>query len=554
MISLDTLRADHLGCYGHGRPTSPFLDALAGRGALFENAVVQVPGTLPSHMSMLTGLLPAEHAVLPPDGVLSDEIPLLAETLSAAGVRTAGFSEGGYVAGRFGFARGFEVFADDARKSNTDIEDVFHRGLEFLRGLETDDRFFLFLHSYAIHDPYYPPPPYADRYLPDADGAALGGFDRFPLDGLRTPSAELRRDQRDRHRATVRFVRDNLPAGASLPTGPNLVDVNRGRRPPPSPEVLAIYEALYDATINYVDDVIRSLVHRLDELGVADDTVLIITSDHGEEFLEHGRLTHEQVYDECLRVPLIVVGPGVAAGRRVPELVMSVDLTPTVLELLGVAPEGPMSGRSLVPVLQPEPPPMAARDAHSVGVVDPSEALYRRRSGELFQVVVHRLTSRDGHPWVEREIELESFDDTLEMEILSYHRPRSVEVFVDGVMTATLEVGTEWQPVELALDGSGKHLVRVRSATCDSPAAFSGSPDRRCLAFRIRGFPDRRTELFNLSLDPDAAVDLSAQAPGAARELLDGLEAFRREPLATVGAVPLDEATRDRLRELGYID
>lgn len=554
LISLDTLRADHLGCYGGPRPTSPFVDGLAERGVLFDNCVVQVPGTLPSHMTMLTGLLPAQHAVLPPDGVLSDDIPLLQEMLAGAGVRTAGFTEGGYVSGRFGFSRGFERFSDDARKSNTDIEDVFVRGIDFLRSLDDDDRFFLFLHTYAIHDPYYPPPPYTDRYLPDADDRELAGFEPYPMDGLQPPSPTLRRNQRDRHRAALRFVRSVLPVGAAMPTGPNLVDVNRGRQPPPSDEVLATYTALYDATINYVDDVLRSLFYRLGELGLADRTVVIITSDHGEEFLEHGRLTHEQVYDECLRVPLVVVGPAVATGRRIPELVMTVDLTPTILDLLDVAPRGTLAGRSLAPALRPEAPVIDDRDAHAVGVVDPSEALYRRRSGELYQVVVHRLASRDGFPWVEREVELESFDGTLELEILSYHRRRAVEVEVDGVATTTLEVGVAWQPVTLDLGAAGeKHVIRFRSASCDSPAEVSDSRDTRCLAFRIRGFPDRRTELFDLDRDPESARDLSAEAPGVARELLDGLDAFRRAPVAAAESAPLDEATLERLRELGYI-
>jgi arylsulfatase A-like enzyme len=554
LISLDTLRADHLGCYGGDRPTSPFLDELADRGVLFENTVVQVPGTLPSHMTMLTGLLPAQHAVLPPDGVLSDDIPLLQERLAGVGVRTAGFTEGGYVSGRFGFSRGFEVFSDDARKSNTDIEDVFQRGVDFLRSLGDDDRFFLFLHTYAIHDPYYPPPPYTDRYLPDADDRELAGFEPYPLDGLRPPGPELRRDQRDRHRAAVRFVRDALPEGAPMPTGPNLVDVNRGRRQPPSDEVLATYTALYDATINYVDDVLRSLFFRLGELGLADRTIVIITSDHGEEFLEHGRLTHEQVYDECLRVPLLVVGPAVATGRRIPELVMTVDMTPTILDLLDVPSPGTLAGRSLVPALRPDSPVIDDRDAHAVGIVDPSEALYRHRSGELYQIVVHRLASRDGFPWIEREVELESFGATLELEILSYHRRRAIEVEVDGAAVATLDVGTSWQPVSVPLGADGtKHVIRLRSATCDSPAEVAGSRDTRCLGFRIRGFPDRRTELYNLDHDPRSATDLSVEAPGVARELLDGLDAFRRAPVAAASSAPLDEATLERLRELGYI-
>ncbi|MGB5400530.1 MAG: sulfatase-like hydrolase/transferase, partial [Thermoanaerobaculia bacterium] len=130
LISIDTLRADHLSCYGYTRVTSPFIDTLAARGVLFENAFVQLPGTLPSHMSIFTGLYPAEHGVYPPDGVLSPEIPTLPEIFQANGFRTGGFTEGGYVDGDYGFARGFEVFSDRAGQVESDVEETFGRGLE----------------------------------------------------------------------------------------------------------------------------------------------------------------------------------------------------------------------------------------------------------------------------------------------------------------------------------------------------------------------------------------------------------------------------------------
>ena len=100
LISIDTLRADHLGAYGYARPTSPFLDSLAARGTLFENAVVQLPGTLPSHMSIFTGLYPGEHGVYPPEAVLSPRVATLPEVFRAAGLRTGGHTEGGYMEGR----------------------------------------------------------------------------------------------------------------------------------------------------------------------------------------------------------------------------------------------------------------------------------------------------------------------------------------------------------------------------------------------------------------------------------------------------------------------
>src|SRR5687767_4733510 len=115
LISIDTLRADHLGLYGYPRPTSPFLDSLARRATVFEEAYAPFPSTLVSHMSMLTGLHPGEHGVLQPDAVLSPEVEILPEVFQRHGFRTAGFAEGGYVSGRFGFRRGFDTFVSRNR-------------------------------------------------------------------------------------------------------------------------------------------------------------------------------------------------------------------------------------------------------------------------------------------------------------------------------------------------------------------------------------------------------------------------------------------------------
>ena len=147
LISLDTLSAAHLGAYGYELPTSPFFDALAARGALFENAFVQYPSTLVSHMSIFTGLYPQQHGVYPPSYRLSPAIATLPERFAAAGFRTAGHTEGGFVGHGYGFARGFDEFTDPRVEHTTDIEKTLEKGLAFLRRLGAEDRFFLFLHT-----------------------------------------------------------------------------------------------------------------------------------------------------------------------------------------------------------------------------------------------------------------------------------------------------------------------------------------------------------------------------------------------------------------------
>jgi arylsulfatase A-like enzyme len=267
LISIDTLRADHLGCYGYGRPTSPFLDSLARRATLFEEAYAQFPSTLVSHMSMFTGLHPREHGVFPPSSVLSPEVETLPEAFQRHGFRTAGFTEGGYVSGRFGFRRGFDEFVARNRNRNRPIEGTFRRGVRFLEGLGKDDRFLLFLHTYAVHTPYDAP----ERY--------------------REP-----------------FWSGGPPPGAIPATGPALTRQNALGEPLSQPAV-AWLTALYDAGIRQTDEVLQRFFADLERLGLDDEVTVVVTSDHGEELQDHGRFNHTQVYREVLRVPLLVIHP-----------------------------------------------------------------------------------------------------------------------------------------------------------------------------------------------------------------------------------------------------
>ncbi|MBZ0089442.1 MAG: sulfatase, partial [Thermoanaerobaculia bacterium] len=234
------LRADSLGPYGSGRATTPFLDRLAARATLFENAFAQVPSTLPSHMSMFTGLYPSEHQVDPPSSVLSDQIRTLPEVLRKAGFRTFGHTEGGYVQGGYGFARGFEEWSDTPYAHDTDVERTFRAGLDSLAKVRDGERFFLFLHSYTVHDPYEPPPAY--RSLPWIEPRPAGAFD---------------------------------------PTGPNLAGHNE-HRVTATPEAIEWFRGLYDAGVRYLDDQLAAFFAELERTGLADETVVILTSDHGE--------------------------------------------------------------------------------------------------------------------------------------------------------------------------------------------------------------------------------------------------------------------------------
>jgi arylsulfatase A-like enzyme len=301
LVSLDTLRADRLGCYGARRATSPAIDRLAADGALFEVAVAAAPHTLASHATMLTGLYPCAHGAghgglelrrLPRD------VAPLAEVLRRLGWETAAFTENAYLDAGV-FQRGFGVFRASMSVNFHQPEGRAEQTIAEARAwLERADRpFFLFVHTYQVHWPYEPPEPYRL-------------FD---------------------------------PAGEPDP-----------HRPDAGREQLA----RYDGEVRYTDAVLGTLLATLDRLGLRERTVVVVTSDHGEAFGEHGHDKHgRHVHEEDVRVPFVWRVPGVArSGHRVAIPVGLVDVVPTVLDLLGVPPPDGLQGRSLVPLLRGEPP------------------------------------------------------------------------------------------------------------------------------------------------------------------------------------------------------
>ncbi len=511
LVSLDTLRADHLSAYGYGRETSPFLARLAGRSTLFERVLAPYPATLVSHMSLFTGLYPQQHGVYPPNGVLAAEVPTLPERFRAAGFRTAGFTEGGFVAGGYGFARGFEVFADPPYADDADIEETFGRGLDFLRALAPGERFFLFLHSYSIHDPYAPPEPARGRFAP----------------------------------------RD--PAAAERSRGESLRDFNAGR--------LALDEGsaedfarLYDGSILYVDGVLAAFFAELERLGLAADTTVVLTSDHGEEFLEHRRLGHTQLYPESLFVPLLVIHPEQRAGLRLPGLARLIDLAPTLYELAGIEAPPRLPGRSLAGCLRQ---PAACGDAEGYAEVADEErnrALVVREGGDLYQF---HLVVYDADPegtWISRRAVFDWSGGELAFRARSFHRPRALRVLAGETVAGELTVGTEWGEVRLPLPPGASPRLTLEAEGCEVPAHVGEGEDERCLSVLVQGPRLARTELFNLSRDPLATRDLSRLEPALHRRLARRLADLQWQPVAEAGRAELDAQHEEMLRALGYLD
>jgi len=306
LISIDTLRADHLGCYGDVRGTSPHLDRLAGQGVLFENAFSPTAWTLPGHASMFSGLTPRRHGASRARTAIRADAPLLAELLSAEGYATAAVVNAPFMQAKFGFDRGFDSFAYLPKLEVAAHQD---RVLATLRDRD-EAPFFHFFHYMSVHDPYAPEAAY-NRFVGEYD---------LPVRVTGEKLLKLRRaidgGERALNRDEVRFLND-----------------------------------LYTGGVLSVDARVGAILELLESEGLADDTVVILTSDHGEEFMEHGSIVHTKtLYDEVLRVPLIVRGPGVPEGGRVRSLAALIDIVPTVLGLVGIDPPPGLDGIDLATV------------------------------------------------------------------------------------------------------------------------------------------------------------------------------------------------------------
>ncbi len=511
VVSLDTLGAKHLGMYGYRRDTSPFLDSLASRSVLFENAFVQYTSTLVSHMSLFTGLYPREHGVYPPFSRLADEVTTLPEAFRQAGFRTAAITEGGYMVGEPGFERGFEQFAA-LEASQRSIEEVLGRGSAYLEGLEPEERFFLFLHSYAVHDPYNPPQPYDSMFWSAAtpsDSGTTRGFVRDVFMGRRILSA-----------AACEHV-----------------------------------TSLYDASVRYADDVMAGFFADLDRLGLSEETTVIITSDHGEEFLEHGKLGHHQVYPETIRVPLLVVPPaGAGVARRVASVVEWVDLFPTLCDLADLACPERQSGESFAGLLAGGPEPARSRAYSEVRDQHEMRSLVVRDEAGLHQILTAQRIDEPGGSWFARSIRFDTEGSSLPLRLVSFARPREVEVRVDGQLRETVLVGEAWQEATLELGGPGPHAVELVTDGCDVPMWLGKGEDTRCLSIKVQGAPLGRAELYDLEADPWAERDLSRERTEQFAELLAELQDFEFEPVAAAEAIEPGAATSEQLRALGYVD
>jgi arylsulfatase A-like enzyme len=349
IVVVDALRADHLGCYGYDRPTSPSIDALAARGTRFAQAISPAPWTLPAMATLWTGLLPSVHGAMQasdmnawiaraprfrPTSVLDQSRTTLPEVLRAHGIDTAAFVAGSYPSAVFGMAQGFETFVDRGLFGPRMQVEALWSWLD----QKPRPRFFAYLHVMSVHSPYQPP---------DADLRDMpAGKQRAAI------SAALAEE----HRRWTELAFDPGYTGSIDGSWETLKEIRMKGLPPPAD--LAHLAALYDQGIRYTDHWIGELADGLEARGLAGNTLLVVTADHGEELGDHGGLEHTRTfYEEVMRIPLIVDAPGLPSGQVVTTQVGLVDLFPTVLDVMGVFYDGPVQGISLRPALEGRPLP-----------------------------------------------------------------------------------------------------------------------------------------------------------------------------------------------------
>lgn len=353
LISIDTLRPDHLGCYGYPRLTSPVIDSIAAEGMLFEQHVSSAPWTLPAHAAMFTGVPDSVHGVVDPIRTrLSDAFETLPESFQGAGYATAGFFAGPYLHPAFGLGQGFDRYVDcvqvvpdeelDGSNSWSMSKPVLrasHHGVTndkvYARWKEFFDEaapraerqpFFAFVHLWDVHFDFTPPAPYDTMFDPDYQGRVTG------RDFFYDPAINAAMPERDKQHIL----------------------------------------ALYDGEIRWTDEIVGRIRADLVAAGLLDDTLLVITSDHGTELFDHGHKGHRsQLYDEQIRIPLILRWPGhVVPGRHAGQTRM-IDLAPTLRELADLPSPPSTMGQSLAPLatgaMEHLPSPPAVSELMSVG-------------------------------------------------------------------------------------------------------------------------------------------------------------------------------------------
>ncbi len=326
LISITNLRADHLGCYGYPRGTSPNIDNLAKKSLLFSQAFAQATWSLPSYASIFTSKYVKTHKVFSMRKKLADSELTLAEILKIFGYNTVAFSSNIYLNKKFNLDQGFDVYEDTPFTLNSplksNIQDTYFQVLKWI-DLNQENKFFLFFNIAEAHPPLHLPPDGDDDMF---DSSYKGKVDSLPL---------------------VLQLRNKVYKDIFI-SGPKITLL--------SPEDKNHIIAHYDAAINYIDKYIGNLFLELERRKLIDKTIIILTADHGVDLFEHGTLFNymrQAPYEEIIHVPLMIFYPTMKdEGRQISSHVQLIDILPTILEFLGISAKEDAQGISLVPLIK----------------------------------------------------------------------------------------------------------------------------------------------------------------------------------------------------------
>ena len=568
VVGIDTLRPDHLACYGYERPTSPNIDEFASRGVLFENALSQAPWTAPSFATVFSSLYPSQHGSMDVHSRIRESVPTLATMLKELGYATGAVINAPALKPEFGLSRDFD-FYDMTPLGGRRGDGTTRDALAWIDEVR-DGPFFMFVHYFDPHIPYGPPAGYDDLFHKGYEGTIKNPFD-----------IDIFSRSREKLFEEIKVLTDDDWA--------EIID-------------------LYDGEIVFVDEAFGALMGGLEERGLTDDTVVILLSDHGEEFFEHGGFEHgHTLYDELIRVPLIVSLPGsIEEGIRVKNQVRLLDVTPTVFDLLGLEQRAHFEGVSLVPYLRGEstveymagkilPPHISFAEAIRLGAEqksvtarphklvhnlinfkqefyniaeDPGETRdLLAAGGSSLEFMVHALYST-----------ILSVDETWYIEMASGESPCTFDLEISSRRGPA--AGRIYLPVFIQPDGRFEE-VRRRHATATDQHSLSIEglvvEDRMLLAFKAT--PDEIPVSFDLSIDGRPATESTylgtglhkpAEMPFAQKAKREKIKARGRpgsrppeSPYAAVWitesifrgdtALNLTDETRRELRSLGYI-
>jgi len=512
LISIDTLRPDRLGVYGNAPDVSPRIDALAKDSVVFDQVLALSPWTLPSHMTMLTGLDPVAHGVLRAGYVLSTRVTTLAEALRAAGFRTAAFTDGGFVHHGFGFGQGFEIYRDAVNPETmvNGFARLLPEALEWMNSTRHEDSF-VFIHTFDVHSPYQNgDPEVIARFREQPSGPG-------PLDYLLHRFGFLHHQKQQR-----------------------------------IPEYGRMSELLhdYDAGVFEADRGVGQVLDLLEETGRLEDALVIVTSDHGESFGDHGVLVGHGVAltDDQLRVPLVLRLPGrEGAGRRLDTLADLSDLMPTVLESMHVPVPAEVQGESLLGLLRDRPrrrdsvfglsqnteafflvrdgykfislpalDPILAAERHlwptnPTGVPETAGKEYQIKLNETETITLHYDEERD--PLGLRDVLPDSAqlydraNDPHELDNLFEREPQRLK----ELARQAIEIFSRSERLRESLDdGQTQGIVDVHIAQTIGALGYTSAPDTQSAQDFFANLPRRIKEQLKLPWDPPDMAELDA--------------------------------------------